>query len=308
MVTLIDPQVKPILDAMANVPSMASVPLNQARQQYDAMRSMGFGPSVKADSVEDISISGPVGKIQAKLYRSKNIERQGLLIQVHGGGYVAGSIAGYEKESHAFSVLSECTVLTFNYRLAPEHKFPAAYEDTLAVLAWVFNNVESLGCDRNKIAITGDSAGGNIAAAAAITARDRGWPLAFQLLIYPNVDYTKSYESMRIFADLSSLPASGVAWAKSQYLSDESQQKDWRVSPFKASRLEKIAPTYIITGECDVLRDEAEAYAAALKSADVDVTLRRYAGMPHGFFSMGEFVDTARRAVEETCDILKKYL
>jgi len=118
MVTLIDPQVKPILDAMANVPSMASVPLNQARQQYDAMRSMGFGPSVKADSVEDISISGPVGKIQAKLYRSKNIERQGLLIQVHGGGYVAGSIAGYEKESHAFSVLSECTVLTFNYRLA----------------------------------------------------------------------------------------------------------------------------------------------------------------------------------------------
>jgi acetyl esterase len=304
----VDSQVTPILEAMASRPTMDSLPLDQTRQQYDAMRLRGFGPDLIANSVESLSLPGPSGKISAKLYRCNKPERRGLLIQIHGGGFVAGSIAGYEKESHAFSVLGECNVLTFDYRLAPENKFPAAYEDTLAVISWAFNNAKALDCDPRKVAILGDSAGGNIAAAASITAKNCGWSLALQVLIYPNVDYTQTYPSMDMFADLPSLTAKGVAWAKSQYLSEEDEQFDWRVSPMRAPGLKDLAPALIITGECDVLRDEAEAYASALKAAGVDVTLRRYPGMPHGFFAMGAYVDQARLAVEETCATLKEYL
>ena len=302
----LDPQVRPIMEAIASAPKLSSAPLAEGRSSYDALRQMGFGPVVGPAHVEDLTIPGPAGPLRARLYRPPASTSRGLFVHVHGGGYVAGSIEGYDKESHAFAGLGSCSVLTFEYRLAPENRFPAGVDDTIAALEWAFENAERLGCDASRIGIGGDSAGANLAAVAALTARDRD--LAFQLLIYPNTDSAGHYESIAECAEIETLSHADALWARRQYLRDEADEQDWRAFPLLAASLAGLAPARIVTAECDVFRDEGEAYARRLEAEGVTTTLRRYSGLPHGFFSMGAFVDSAREAVIETCAALKEAL
>lgn len=296
------------MKALASAPRLSTAPLAEGRRSYDALRSVGFGPAPSVGSIEELGIPGPAGTLPARLYRPPTSGRRGLLVHVHGGGFVAGSIEGYDKESRAFAALGSCSVLTFEYRLAPENRFPSAVDDTVAVVAWAAENAAELGCDSGRLAVGGDSAGANLAAVAALAARDRELPLALQLLIYPNTDYAGSYSSMDEFADISTLSRSDVLWARDQYLRNGKDERDWRASPLRATSLAGSAPAFVITAECDVLRDEGEAYARRLQAEGVQMQLRRYRGLPHGFFSMGAFVDAASHAVEATCSVLRDAL
>jgi acetyl esterase len=303
-----DPQAKPILEALASQPKLSTAPLAEGRSTYDTLRSMGFGPRVDAAETEEIEIPTSAGSVRARLYRPSAAGNGGLFVHLHGGGFIAGSIEGYDKESHAFSTLGSCTVLTPEYRLAPENRFPAGVDDAIATLAWAAEHAPALGFDPARLAIGGDSAGANLSAVAALAARDRGLALAFQLLIYPNTDYVGEYDSMDEFPELSALSRDDVIWAKEHYLRDRAEERDWRASPFRAPSLAGVAPALVVTAGCDVLRDEGEAYANRLQAEGVATTLRRYAGLPHGFFSMGAFVDAAREAVIETCETLREAL
>ena len=297
-----------MLEALASAPRLSSAPLAEGRRSYDALRSMGFGPAMDVAGTEELSIPAPTGLLRARLYRPHAPGRRGLLVHVHGGGFVAGTIEGYDKESRAFASLGSCSVLTFEYRLAPENRFPAAVEDTITVLAWAAENARELACDPRRLAIAGANAGANLAAVAALAARDRELPLVLQLLIYPNTDYVGDYNSMAEFAEIATLSRADVMWAKDQYLGNGADERDWRASPLRSPSLARVAPALVVTAECDVLRDEAEAYASRLEVEGVPTTLRRYRGLPHGFFSMGAFVDSAREAVAETCTALRDAL
>jgi acetyl esterase len=160
----LNPQAVLVMEALASAPRLSTTPLDEGRRSYDSLRSMGFGPAMEIGSIEELRIPGPAGPLVARLYRPPAPGRRGLLLHVHGGGFVAGSIEGYDKESRAFAALGSCSVLAFEYRLAPEHRFPAAVEDTTATLAWVFEHAAELSCDPARIAIGGDSAGANLAA------------------------------------------------------------------------------------------------------------------------------------------------
>src|SRR5262245_6506287 len=227
----LDPQVAPILDALRAAPSLSTPPLAEARQRYDALRSLGFGAAPDVGAVEELEIPGEVGPIRARLYRPPTPARRGLLVHVHGGGFVFGSIEGYDKESRAFAALGACSVLTFEYRLAPEHPFPAAVNDTRAGLSWAHAPAHDLGCHAAKLAIGGDSVGGNLSAVAALDARDRGVELALQLLVYPNTDYVGSYLSMQEFAEIPTVSRADVEWARDRYLQRPEEVRDWRASP-----------------------------------------------------------------------------
>jgi len=308
---MIDPQVEPILNMLAGSPEPGAEPIGQARLSYDEMRGAGFAPVCDEVPVNDFTIEGASGPMKARVYPPPGNKNPGLFIQVHGGGFFAGSIGGYEMESRAFANLADCKVLTFEYALSPEHKFPLAINDTLAVLKWAFANASTLGWDPARIAIGGDSAGANLAAVAAIMARDIKLQLAHQVLIYPCTDYSTEYPSMREdaeFADISALPRKGVIWARDQYLRSRSDVTDWRASPLLTPDLTGVAPAFVVLGDCDVLRDEGVAYAKRLLAAGVETDTRIYSGLPHGFFSMGAFVDAARDAVEQTCATLKAAL
>ncbi len=303
----LDPQTLPILEALAAAPSLHTAPLEEGRSSYDAMRKLGFAPQEESDATDDFEIPGPGGSIRARLYGAETTDG-GLLIHVHSGGYVAGSIDGYDPESRAFAKRGGCRVLTFDYRLAPAHPFPAGVEDAFAVLTWATANASDRGCRADKIAIGGDSAGANLAAVTAIRARDASLPLELQMLIYPNTDYGRSHPSTAEFAQVAALTRDGVDWARSQHLGERGDPLDWRASPLLAESLAGVAPALVVTGECDAFRDEGEACAARLANEGVPTIHRRYEGMPHGFFSTGAFVDTARRAVVETCDTLRERL
>jgi acetyl esterase len=191
-------------------------------------------------------------------------------------------------------------VVSVDYRLAPEHKFPAAAEDAYAATVWVASHAEELAADVSRIVVAGDSAGGNLAAVAALMARDRGGPrLALQLLIYPVTDAACDTPSYRENADGYLLTASAMKWFWGHYLSDPGGGADPYASPLRAADLAGLAPALILTAEFDPLRDEAEAYATRLKEAGVVVRMKRYDGMIHGFFGMGDFLDRAAEAMAE---------
>jgi acetyl esterase len=216
----------------------------------------------------------------------------------HGGGFVVGDIDTHDATCRGLAKAAHCIVVSVDYRLAPEHPFPAAPEDCYAATVWVADNAASLGGDGARLAVGGDSAGGNLAAVVALMARDRGGPaLAHQLLIYPVIDHnfdTASYvENGRGYL----LSREMMMWFWGLYLEDASDGSNPYASPIRAEDLSGLAAATIISAEFDPLRDEGEAYARRLGDADVAVTARRYDGMVHGFFAMTAVLDRAREAV-----------
>ncbi len=216
----------------------------------------------------------------------------------HGGGHVIGSLDTHDLIARNLCHGAEALVVSVDYRMGPEDKFPAAVEDSFAALEWLHANAASLGADPARLGVHGDSAGANLAAVISLLARDKGGPaLRLQSLVYPVADYTLSAPSYEKFADgYGLLTRAAMVWFQQHYLRRPEDAQDWRASPIKAASLAGVAPAIIVTAECDVLHDDGEGYAEALRRADVAVEYREYQGMIHAFFGMVPAVDDAMNA------------
>jgi acetyl esterase len=264
---------------------------------YRALVAERRGPEVAR--VEDRRIPGPAGEIPVRLYRARPSGSLPLLVFLHGGGFVACDLDTHDPICRLLTNAVDCAVLSVDYRLAPEAKFPAAPEDCYAATQWAAAHARELGLDPSRIAVGGDSAGGNLAAVVAQLARDRAGPrLVHQLLIYPVTHHAFDTPSYRENAEGYFLTRDMMQWFWNHYLEKPEQGRDPRASPLVAEDLSGVAPATVITAEFDPLRDEGEAYAARLRAAGVPVRLQRYEGMFHGFFSMTEMLDSATEAVD----------
>jgi acetyl esterase len=258
----------------------------------------GAGPRLA--EVRDVAVDGAEGSLPARLYRPSEEIAPGVLVWLHGGGFVLGSLDGADVEARALAAASGCAVVSVDYRLAPEHRFPAAPEDCYAAAAWVAEHAPSLGAASGPLAVGGDSAGGNLAAVVARLARDRGGPsVDLQLLVYPVVARAPDTGSYRQFADGYWLTADAMEWFWRHYLPPGQDGSDPRASPLLCDSLAGLPPAVVATAECDVLRDEGEQYAARLRADGVSVQLRRHVGMLHGFLACAGVVDEAWVAFEE---------
>ena len=285
-----------LLEALGDPPMESSTPAAVRAARASRIQP----PTIALAEVRDVDADG----IATRLYRPSTDVPLGLFLYFHGGGWVLGSIETHDHVARALAAESGCAVLSVDYRLAPEHPFPAGLDDAFAVAAWIHENAPSLGCDPERLAIGGDSAGANLAAVVTQSGR---FPFRFQLLVYPATDArggTASYEQL---AEGFGLTREGMRWFLEHYLSGgESAPNDPRVSPLLAddSAFAASPRTLVITAELDPLRDEGEAYADRLRAAGVAAETTRYDGMIHGFFSLGEFLSDGRRALTQAADAL----
>jgi len=271
-------------------PSMREGGLEAARAGYDAIAAAG-GESPPLKSVDDRTIPGPAGEIAIRVYTPADVEggEAGLPIIVffHGGGFTIGSLTSHDPVARQLCAQAEAIVVSVDYRLAPEHRFPAAVEDAFAATQWVGEHGRELGGDPTRLAVCGDSAGGNLAAVACLLARDAGGPaIAFQALIYPTTDSSKEYPSFVENGESIFLSSDTMRWFYEQYTTSPADNLDWRLSPILAEDLANLPPALIITAGFDTLRDEGEAYGEALRAAGNDVTVRRYDTMTHVFIQL----------------------
>lgn len=288
----VDPGIAAMLDQMKLMGGRGLAELGpvQARAQSEAMAQFAPPPPPVA-GVEDIAAAG----LPARLYRPlQGPERPPLIVYFHGGGWVIGSVNGSDPTCRTLANAAGCAVLSVDYRLAPEHKFPAAVEDAVSATAWAAANAAELRCDPSRVAVAGDSAGGNLAAVVAILARDAGSPpIARQLLVYPATDLRGGYPSIHENGEGLLLTRPDMDWFGACYLRSDADRADPRVSPMLAPSHANLAPATIITAEYDPLRDEGVAYAEKLRAAGVEVDLRRTPGMVHGFWTLAPFVPAA---------------
>lgn len=247
--------------------------------------------------VEDLVIEGPGGPMPATRYRA-GTQSRGLLIFFHGGGWVQGSPASHDSPARAFAVGAGIDVLSVDYRLAPEHKFPAALDDAVAAWRFAVERAESWGLDKSKIVVGGDSAGGNLAAVLCLEVRGEPVVPAMQLLIYPVTDLSEERPSRLEFADGYYLTNEAIRWFREQYLPDDKLVTDPRVSPILAADLAGLPRAYVAVAGFDPLRDEGIEYARRLENAGVTVTLDRSSGLLHGFINMALVSADARTAVD----------
>jgi len=256
--------------------------------------------------VEDRMIPGADGEIPVRVYTPEGAGPFPVLIYYHGGGWVIGNLDAYDPTCRALTNAARCVVASIAYRLAPEHKFPAAPEDCYAALQWVGANAAAINGDPTRIAIGGDSAGGNLTAVVAQMSRDRGGVRpVYQLLVYPVTDYRYDTPSYRENADGYLLTKDAMVWFWNHYLSSEADGNSPLASPLRAGNFRDLPPALVITAEFDPLRDEGEAYAAKLQDAGVPVTLSRYDGMIHGFFSLGAVLGQGQHAIAEAAARLR---
>jgi acetyl esterase len=255
------------------------------------------GPLQEVALVENRTIPGPAQPIPIRVYFPEIGNNLPALIYYHGGGWVAGSLDGHDRTLRALTNSSGCVVISVDYRLAPEHKFPAAVEDADASLRYVAEHCAQFGVDPNRIAVGGDSAGGNLAAVVSLIARDRGGPnVAFQLLIYPATDYHDDRPAMHEFAQGYFLTRPLLDYFWGHYLNGPQDGRHPHVSPINAESLAGLPPALVITAECDPIRDQGEAYAERLRESGVPVSVKRYEGAIHAFFNFGGVVDSGKQA------------
>jgi acetyl esterase len=306
----LDPQAKAFLDrvAVAGRPSYHLLPPAEARREYSESRRYVQPPKPDVASLVDRSIPGPQGPVPIRYYRpagSKPDDVLPVLIYLHGGGWTIGDLETHDTLCRELANRTPCAVVAVDYRMGPEHKFPAALDDCVAATRWVAGQAADLGIDTARIAVGGDSAGGNLATVVALTLRDGGGPsLRFQLLVYPATDQFLDTPSHVAFADNYLLTHDNILYFRANYLRGPEDYGDWRASPLKAADLSRLPPTLIITAGFDPLRDEGKAYAEALATAGVPVTYTCYDGMIHGFFMMGGIMEAANQAVREAAAAL----
>jgi acetyl esterase len=304
----IDPQAQALLDQMAEAgaPPFESLTPEQAREMIVQMRELA-GPPEAVAKVEDSQIPSPDGPIPVRVYTPDGTGPFPVLVYFHGGGWVIGNLDTVDAPCRALANRAGCVVVSVDYRLAPEHKFPAAPKDCYAATRYVAENASAYTIDPTRIAVGGDSAGGNLAAVVAQMARDRGGPaLAFQLLIYPVTNHDYGTASYQANAEGYLLTKGAMVWFWDLYLATESDGSDPFASPLRAPDLSGLPPAFVLTCEFDPLRDEGEAYAARLRDAGVQVEVKRYDGLIHGAFQMAGVLDRSREMLDDAATALRR--
>lgn len=305
--SLLTPAMHQLLDRMARtrqLPLHALTP-QQARQVYEMGSGMLDIPGHKLARVEELSIPTRDGAaIAARLYAPAQ-ERLPVLLYFHGGGFTIGSVATHDALCRHLSHLSHCAVVSVDYRLAPEHKFPTAANDAWDALQWLVREARALGLDGTRIAVGGDSAGGTLAIVCAIEARDAGLPLALQLLFYPGCAAHQDTPSHKTFAEGFVIGEEQISYFFNHYVNSPADRDDWRFAPLLAPDVEGVAPAWIGLAECDPLVDEGVLYADKLRAAGVEVDLEIYRGVVHEFIKMGRAIPEALQAHADAARALK---
>jgi acetyl esterase len=305
---VIHPQAREVIDYLSRLglPPIDQVPATEARRQYRETRAALRPPAPEVAEVRDLEAGGTAGPIPLRLYRPTG----GVLpafVYFHGGGWVVGDLDTHDVVCRQIASLANAAVIAVDYRLAPEHRFPAAADDAWSATTWCAAHAAELGIDPHRMAVGGDSAGGGLAAFVALMARDSlRLRLALQVLIYPVLDLRAQTASYSAYAEGYLLTRAAMQWYIAQYAPTADTVNDWRASPLLAPWVHGVAPALVVAAELDPLFDEGEAYARRLQGARVPVEYHRVEGMVHGFLTMGGKVDAANRAVETIASALQK--
>lgn len=307
--TRLTPQMRSVLERMARAghPPLHTRTPQEARIAYQAGAGVLEVPKAALARVEDLQIPARDGApLPARLYAPSTDAGLPLLLYTHGGGFTIGSIATHDILCRELARLGRCMVVSLDYRLAPEHRFPTASNDAWDALQWLAANAERLGADPQRLAVGGDSAGGTLAAVNAILARDAGLPLALQLLIYPGCTAHQDTDSHRRFGHGLVLEGEAIDWFFGNYVSSPAEREDWRFAPLLAPDVDGVAPAWVGLAECDPLVDEGVQYADKLRAAGVPVDLEIYRGVTHEFIKMGRAIPEARRAHADAARALRE--
>lgn len=307
-----DPNVQALLERIAAATVGAPGPWQQTpdevRQTY-AGYCMLAGNGGAVAEVDDITCPGPAGSIPLRVYRPTTDRDRPCVVYFHGGGHTIGSIETHDPVCRQLAREADATVVSVGYRLAPEHPFPAPLDDATAALTWVATHPAEVGADTARLAVAGDSAGGNLSAVLAVWARDNGGPfLRGQLLVYPAVDMAYAHPSIDENGEGKVLTKETILWFRHQYAGADPDVTDPRLSPIRTRDLSGLPPALVITAELDPLRDEGRAYAARLVAAGVEVVDSLYEGQVHTFFGMGTIFPRANDAIAEAGAFLRKRL
>ncbi|WP_088035022.1 alpha/beta hydrolase [Evansella clarkii] len=303
----LDPQAKFILDQLeaAGGPEMHTLTPEEARASIDLSPLAGTPEQV--GKVENRTIPVEGGEIAVRIYTPEGEGPFPALVYYHGGGWVIGDLDTVDVPCRLLTNQANCVVVSVDYRMAPEHKFPVPLNDSYAAAKWVVENAASINADKDRVAVGGDSAGGNLAAAVSLMARDRGeFSIAFQMLIYPVTNHSFATPSYLENGEGYFLTKDSMVWFWNHYLKNEEDGKNPYASPLQAEDLSGLPPALVLTAGFDPLRDEGEAYAERLKEAGVEVEVTRYEGMIHGFFWMPGALDEGRKSFGQAAEALKR--
>lgn len=291
-----------LVNAMGGAPASDET-LEEARNGLALLHSAGSGEPEAIYAVGDLDADG----VPVRVYRPSPDDGRPVVVYLHGGGWTLGSVEVYDPVTRALANAAQAIVVSVDYRLAPEHPFPAPLDDCMTALRWIAKNAATFEGDASRLAIAGDSAGGNLAAVCALLARDEGGPdLALQALVYPVTDSDLTTGSYRENGRGYLLEEAEMQWFFDCYTRGGTDRADWRISPLRAPDVAGVAPALVITAEFDPLRDEGEAYARRLADAGVPVELERYDGMIHAFFALLGSLDDGRAALDRTATALRR--
>jgi acetyl esterase/lipase len=294
----VHPQAQAFLDQSAGGPSFHEIPIAQARALFDGMAALA-GPPEAVAAVEDRTLPGPAGSIPIRVYRPKVAEHLPVAMWFHAGGFTIGSLASHDPLCRAIANRAGCAVIAVDYRLAPEHRFPAALDDAWAALTGVAARGAEWSLDCTRLAVCGDSVGGGLAAVTSLMARDAGGPpLKAQILVYPDVDWRFASPSWSTMGHGYFVSREAAEWLRGNYLPDPAQWTDWRASPLLARSHADLPPALVICPEFNPARSDMEAYAQRLSAAGVPTEFWLAEGMVMGFVSMAGIIDEGRRALD----------
>ena len=298
-----------MIDAAAGTPPLQSMSLEEVREALEERARLTAGQPEPVVEVRDVLMPGPGGSLRLRLYRPSNAPSLPGLVYFHGGGWVRGSLRTHDVLSRMLANAAECVLVSVDYRLAPEAKFPAAVDDAWAATRWVAAKADQLGIDPARLAVGGDSAGGNLAAVVSLLAREHHGPrLVYQLLIYPVVDHDFDTPSYRENGEGYILTRDAMEYYWRHYVRDDADADDWRASPMRAASLAGLPPALVVTAEYDPLRDEGRAYAERLRAETTAAEYREIGGLLHGFATSTGALDRGRAAVREIGATLKRAL
>lgn len=301
----IDPGAQAVLDLIraSGRPPYETLTPPEAREMSRAARAVLQPDPPDMAEVRELRASGPAGPIPLRLYRAlgatPGVPLAGL-VYFHGGGWVIGDLDTHDTLCRQIANAAGCVVVAVDYRLGPEHKFPAAVEDAIAATRWIAEHAAELGIDPARLAVGGDSAGGNLAAVVSLHAREHGGPaIGLQAMIYPGTDMSMRHDSHRRYGEGLFLTRTMIVWFRDHYLRTPADREDWRASPLLALDFRNLPPAVVVTAGLDPLVDEGEEYAQKLIAAGVPVTVRRFPGQIHAFITMGRLIPEAYAAIEE---------
>ena len=299
---MLHPQARALLDFIEarGIPPTHTLSPADARAFYRERRTATQPLPPEVAEVRDLAADGPHGTIPVRLYRpmGSGVGPLPVLVYYHGGGWVIGDLDTHDVLCRELANGAGCAVVAVDYRMGPEHRFPAAVDDVLAATRWVRREAAALGLDASRLAVGGDSAGGNLAAVVSIAARDAGdLPIAYQLLIYPATDMRRGHPSHQANGQGYLLTADTIRYFHDHYITDPKHDLDWRASPLLHPDLSRLPPALVLTAGYDPLRDEGAAYAEALTAAGNSAVYVCFERQIHGFVPMGKVLDEANAAV-----------